>query len=76
MPLGVKGGNVVFHDGPIAGSALGSVQVEVVVATERLAVALMEAVLAELLAALGAEEVVHVPGLVQCGHAFLQNQKH
>jgi len=33
----------------------------------------MEAVVAELLAALGAEEVLGVPGLIQGCHAFIQD---
>lgn len=75
VPLRVEGGNVVLHDGPVAGPALGGEHVEVVVAAVRLALALVEALLAELLAALRAEEVLHVPGLLQSGHAFLQRKK-
>lgn len=75
MPLGVQSGNVVFHDGAVAAVALRREHVEVVGAAVRLAVALMEALFAELLAALGAEEVLCVPCLVQCGDAFLQRKR-
>lgn len=73
MPLAVQGGNVVLHDGPVAPVALGREHVEVVVAAVRLAVALVEPVLAELLAALGTEEVLGVPGLLERRDAFIQN---
>lgn len=72
MPLRVQRRNVVLHDRPVAAVALGRKHVEVVVAAVRLAVALMEAILAELLAALSAEEVLRVPRLLQGRHAFLR----
>lgn len=72
MPLTVQGGYVVLHDGSIAAAALGCEHVEVILAAIRLAVPLVEALLAELLAALGAEEVLGMPGLLQGGHAFLE----
>lgn len=72
MPLAVEGGDVVLHDGPVAAAALGREHVEVVVAAVGLAVTLVEALLAELLAALCAEEVLRVPGLLQRGHTFLK----
>lgn len=62
MPLAVKCGNVIFHDGAIASSTFGGEHVEVVVATVGLSFTLMETVLSKLFTALGAEEVVHVPG--------------
>lgn len=71
MPLWVQCRNVVLHDRPIAAIALGRKHVEVVVAAVRLAVALMEAILAELLATLRTEEVLRVPCLFQSGDAFL-----
>lgn len=71
MPLVVQSGNVVFHDGPIAAAALGREHIEVVVPAIRFAFALMEALLAELFAALGAEEVLGVPGLLQSSNTFL-----
>lgn len=73
MPLSVQGGHVVLHDGTVAAAALGRKQVEVVVAAVRLAVLLVKAVLAELFAALGAEEVLRVPGLLECRHAFIKD---
>lgn len=74
VPLSVQGGNVVFHDWAVAATALGREHVEVVVPAVRLAVPLVEAVLSELLAALGAEEVLHVPGLLQGSHTFLKTK--
>jgi hypothetical protein len=75
MPLAVEGRYVVLHDGAVASAALGGEHVEVVVPAVGLAVPLVEALLAELLAALGAEEVLRVPGLLERGHAFLRRQK-
>ena len=75
MPLAVEGRDVVLHDGAVTTSALGREHVEVVLAAVGLTVALVEALLAELLAALGAEEVLRVPGLVQRRHAFLRAEK-
>lgn len=73
MPLRVQRRDVVLHDGPVAAIALRGEHLEVVVAAVGLAVALMETLLAELLAALGAEEVLRVPGLVQRRDALVQN---
>lgn len=73
MPLAVQRRDVVLHDGPVAPVALGGEHVEVVVAAVRFPVALVEPILAELLAALGAEEVLRVPGLLQGRYAFIQN---
>lgn len=64
MPLCVERGDIVLHDGLVAAAALGREHVEVVGAAVRLPVALVEAVLAELLPALRAEEVLCVPGLL------------
>lgn len=72
MPLAVERGDVVLHDRPVAGAALGREHVEVVVPAVGLPLLLVEALLAELLAALGAEEVLHVPRLLQGRDAFLQ----
>lgn len=74
MPLAVERGNVILHDGPVAPVALGREHVEVVVAAVRLAVALVEPVLAKLLAALGTEEVLRVPGLLERRDAFLESK--
>lgn len=75
VPLAVEGRYVVLHDGAVAAAALGGEHVEVVLAAVGLAVPLVEALLAELLAALGAEEVLRVPGLLQGGHAFLKQHE-
>lgn len=72
MPLRVQRGNIILHDGPVAAAALRRKHVKVVGATIRLAVPLMEPVLAKLLAALRTEKVLRVPGLLQSGHAFLK----
>lgn len=71
MELTVERGNVVLHDGAIATGALWREHVKVIVAAIRLTVTFMEAIVAERLAALGAEEVLGVPRLFECGHAFL-----
>lgn len=73
MPLRVQRRDVVLHDGPVAAIALRGEHLEVVVAAVGLAIALMETLLAELLAALGAEEVLRVPGLVQRRDALVQD---
>lgn len=64
MPLAVQRGYIVLHDGSIAATALGREHVEVVLAAVGLAVPLVEALFAELLTALGTEEVLGVPGLL------------
>lgn len=71
MPLAVQCRDVVLHDGPVAPVALGGKHVEIIVTAVRLAVALVEPIFAELLAALGAEKVLRVPGLLQRRYAFL-----
>lgn len=71
MPLAVKSGDVILHDGTVATSAFGRELIEVIVSAVGLSFTLMEALLSELLAALGAEEVLGVPGLLQSCHAFL-----
>lgn len=75
VPLGVQGGYVVLHDRAVATTAFGCEHVEVVVAAVGLAIALVEAVLAELLATLGAEKVLRVPGLFQGRYTFLKKKK-
>lgn len=74
MPLAVERGNVILHDGPVAPVALGREHVKVVVATVRLAVTFVEPVLAKLLATLGTEEVLRVPGLLERRDAFLKSK--
>lgn len=73
VPLRVEGGDVVLGDGPVAAATLGGKQLEVVLLAVGLAVLLVEAPLAKLLATLGAEEVLRVPGLVQGRHAFVED---
>lgn len=73
MPLSVEGGDVVLHDGGVAAATLGREHVEVVVPAVGLAVLLVEAVLSEGVAALGAEEVLRVPRLVQRRHTFVKD---
>jgi len=72
MPLSGQGRHVVLHNGPVASSALGREHVEVIVPTIRTALPLVESLLAELFAALGAEKVFRVPRLLQRRHAFVQ----
>ena len=73
MPLTIERRYVILHNGAITAAALRREHVEVVLAAVRLAVSLVEALFAELLAALSAEEVLGVPGLLQGGHAFIEN---
>lgn len=75
MPLGVQGRNIIFHNGTVAAIALGREHIEIVIATIWFAIALMEALLAELLTALGAEEMLRVPGFIQSGDAFLNENE-
>ncbi len=75
MPLCVERSDVVVHDRPLTAFAARREHAEVVLATECLAVLLVESVFAELAAALRAEEVLRMPGLVQSGDALLQKQK-
>lgn len=74
MPLAVQGGDIVLHDGPVATVTLRGEHVEVVVAAVRFTVALVESILAKLLAALGTEEVFCVPRFLQRGDTFIQNR--
>lgn len=64
MPLRVQSGYIIFHDSTIAGSAFRREHVEIVVPAVRFAFAFVETLLAELFAALRAEEVLHVPRLL------------
>lgn len=72
MPLAVECGYIILHNGAITAAAFRREHVEIVLATIRLAVSLVEAVLAELLAALSAEEMLSVPGLLQGSYTFLE----
>lgn len=71
VELAVERWNVIFHDRTIAAGTFGRKHVKVVVAAIWLSIAFMETVVAELLSALGTEEVLGVPGFVQSSHAFL-----
>lgn len=74
MPLTVKRRYIIFHDSAVAAATLGCEHIEVILAAIGLAVPLVEAFLAELLAALGTEEVLGVPSLLQGSHAFLKEK--
>lgn len=69
--MGVEGGDVVLHYRLAAAAAFWREHVKVISATVRFSVPLVEPVLAELLAALGAEEVFRMPGFLKGCHAFL-----
>lgn len=71
MPLSVESRNVTLGDGRIATFALESKHGKVVLFTVGLSILLLEAILAELAAALGAEKVIRMPRLIQRSHAFL-----
>lgn len=71
VPLCVKRGDVILHNGLAAAAAFGCKHIEIIRAAVWLAIALMEPFFSELLAALRAEEVLSVPRLLQSGHAFL-----
>ena len=67
----IKSSYVVLHDCTMAATTLGGKHIEIVLFTVHFAVLLVEAALVERLTALGAEEMLRVPGLVQGGHTFL-----
>lgn len=73
MPLCVERGDIVLHDGFAAAAALWREHVEVIVAAVRFAVPFVEPVFTELLATLGAEEVLRMPGLLESCHAFIKD---
>lgn len=74
MPLCIQCRNVVLHNGPVASAALGRKHVKVIGPAIRLSVALMEPILAKLLAALCTEKVLRVPRLLQRSYAFLNTR--
>lgn len=74
MPLAVERRYIVLHDSAITAAALRGEHVKVVLAAVRFTVPLVKALLAELFAALGAEEVLGMPGLLQGSHAFLETK--
>lgn len=71
MPLRVQCWDVIFHDGAVTTSTLWCKHIEVIITAVWFAVTFMEAIFAELLAALSAEEMLGVPCLVQSSHTFL-----
>lgn len=75
VELTVERWNVVLHDCAVASSTLGCEHVEIVIAAIRFSIAFMEAIVAELLTTLGAEEVFSMPGLIQGSHTFLKWKK-
>jgi hypothetical protein len=74
MELTVERGNVVLHDSTVAAGAFWREHVEVVVAAVGLAFTFVEAIVTKLLAALGAEKVLGMPGLVEGGDTFLRRK--
>lgn len=74
MPLTIQGRDIVFHYGTIASTAFGGKHIEVIVATIGLAITLVESLLAELLTALGTEEMLCMPSFLEGCHAFLQKR--
>ena len=73
MPLQVEGGDVVLGDRGVAAPALGRKLLEVAGLAERGVVLLVEPVVAKLVAALRAEEVLWVEGLVERRDALVQD---
>ena len=71
MPVRVQRRYEVVRDGARASLTTRCEQREEVLSTVRLALALVEAVLAEILAAVRAEEVIRVPCTIEGGHALL-----
>ena len=73
MPLQVERGDVVLGDRGVAAPALGRKLLEVAGLAERGVVLLVEPVVAKLVAALRAEEVLWVEGLVESRDALVQD---
>ena len=73
VPLQVERGDVVLGDRGVAAAALGGELLKVAGLAEGGVVLLVETVVAELVAALGAEEVLWVEGLVEGGDALVQD---
>ena len=73
VPLPIQGTDVTVLDGLGAAPALGREYAEEARLAEGLTVAVVEAVLAEWLAAVGAGEALGVPGGVQGGDALVQD---
>ena len=74
VPLQVERGDVVLGDRGVAAAALGGELLKVAGLAEGGVVLLVEPVVAELVAALGAEEVLRVEGLVEGRDALVQDR--
>lgn len=75
MPLGVECRDIIFHDGRVAATTLGRKHIEVILAAVRLPIPFVEALVPKRVAALCAEEVLRMPGLVQGSHTFLAERE-
>lgn len=73
MPLTVESRDVALGDGRGTSFTFQSEHGQIVLLAVRLAVLLLESILAKLAAALGAEKVIRMPRLIQSRHAFLFN---
>lgn len=71
VPLAAEGRDVVFGDGSVATTTLGCKLFVVVFLAIGLAITFVEATFPKLFAALGAEEVLRMPCLIQCCHTFI-----
>lgn len=74
MPLCIQRCDEVLHDSSVTSSAPRCKHVKVILLTVRSAVLLMEAILTKRLTALGAEEVLWMPGLIQSCHTPILNR--
>jgi hypothetical protein len=71
MPLTVESRDVALGDGRGTSFTFQSEHGQIVLLAVRLAVLLLESILAKLAAALGAEKMIRMPRLIQSRHAFL-----
>ena len=76
MPLLIERRDVVAYDWLVAAAAMRGEEVVEVGATVRLAVVLVEALVAEEVVTSGAEEMLRVPSVVQCSDALLGKKSH
>lgn len=72
VPQRIEGRDVVLEDGPGAAATFGGKHVKVVLSAERLSILLVETFWSKKGSALGTEEVLRVPSLVQSRHNFIQ----
>lgn len=73
MPLRVQCRDIILHNGAIATIAFGCKHFKIIGTTIGFTIPLMETIFAKLLATLGAKEMLRMPGLIQCRHAFIQD---